>query len=271
MNDTPEPPDAPRQHEPARRALLDYNDPPVEMLFVYNCNPLATMPDQNRVLRGLAARRPVHRRLRAGLHRHRALRRRRAAGDDVPRELRHRQGLRPDQPAAGAAGDRAGRRGAAERGGVLGARQRGSASARPKTETDTLLRIAGRLPDGVGAELMEHGVGDAAVRRRAGPVRRRLSADAGSEDRPVPGGARSRGARRALRLSSRIPATEQLPAGADLAGEREDHLVDARRAARARRRCCRCIPSDAAERGTRARTTRSASSTTSAKCTARSR
>jgi anaerobic selenocysteine-containing dehydrogenase len=28
-------------------------DPPVRLLFVYNCNPLATMPDQNRVLAGL--------------------------------------------------------------------------------------------------------------------------------------------------------------------------------------------------------------------------
>ena len=36
------------------RALTDYDDPPVKMLFVYNCNPLATMPDQNRVLAGLA-------------------------------------------------------------------------------------------------------------------------------------------------------------------------------------------------------------------------
>jgi anaerobic selenocysteine-containing dehydrogenase len=35
------------------RALLEFRDPPVEMLFVYNCNPLATMPDQNRVLQGL--------------------------------------------------------------------------------------------------------------------------------------------------------------------------------------------------------------------------
>ena len=35
------------------RALLEYSDPPVKMLFVYNCNPLATMPDQNRVLKGL--------------------------------------------------------------------------------------------------------------------------------------------------------------------------------------------------------------------------
>src|SRR5258708_24993220 len=35
------------------RALLEYAAPPVKMLFVYNCNPLATAPDQNRVLQGL--------------------------------------------------------------------------------------------------------------------------------------------------------------------------------------------------------------------------
>ena len=35
------------------RALTSYDDPPVKMLFVYNCNPLATMPSQNRVLAGL--------------------------------------------------------------------------------------------------------------------------------------------------------------------------------------------------------------------------
>jgi anaerobic selenocysteine-containing dehydrogenase len=35
------------------RALLEYRDPPIDMLFVYNCNPLATAPDQNRVLEGL--------------------------------------------------------------------------------------------------------------------------------------------------------------------------------------------------------------------------
>lgn len=36
------------------RALLEYNDPPIKVLFVYNCNPVATMPDQQRVLDGLA-------------------------------------------------------------------------------------------------------------------------------------------------------------------------------------------------------------------------
>jgi anaerobic selenocysteine-containing dehydrogenase len=35
------------------RALTEYNDPPVNVLFVYNCNPAATVPDQHRVLRGL--------------------------------------------------------------------------------------------------------------------------------------------------------------------------------------------------------------------------
>jgi len=35
------------------RVLTEPIDPPVEMLFVYNCNPVATMPDQNRVVRGL--------------------------------------------------------------------------------------------------------------------------------------------------------------------------------------------------------------------------
>jgi anaerobic selenocysteine-containing dehydrogenase len=33
--------------------LLERRDPPVAVLFVYNCNPLATMPNQEKVLRGL--------------------------------------------------------------------------------------------------------------------------------------------------------------------------------------------------------------------------
>jgi anaerobic selenocysteine-containing dehydrogenase len=36
------------------RALTEYDAPPVNVLFVYNCNPAATMPDQTRVLQGLA-------------------------------------------------------------------------------------------------------------------------------------------------------------------------------------------------------------------------
>jgi anaerobic selenocysteine-containing dehydrogenase len=36
------------------RALTEYNDPPVNVLFVYNCNPAATVPDQTRILQGLS-------------------------------------------------------------------------------------------------------------------------------------------------------------------------------------------------------------------------
>ena len=36
------------------RALTEYDDPPIKMLFVYNCNPAATIPDQQRVLEGMA-------------------------------------------------------------------------------------------------------------------------------------------------------------------------------------------------------------------------
>jgi anaerobic selenocysteine-containing dehydrogenase len=53
MNDTPEPATRLVNMNHLGRALLEFRDPPVEMLFVYNCNPLATMPDQNRVLQGL--------------------------------------------------------------------------------------------------------------------------------------------------------------------------------------------------------------------------
>jgi anaerobic selenocysteine-containing dehydrogenase len=53
MDDTPEPATRIVNMNHLGRALLEYDKPAVEMLFVYNCNPLATMPDQNRVLRGL--------------------------------------------------------------------------------------------------------------------------------------------------------------------------------------------------------------------------
>jgi len=35
------------------RALTEYDDPPIDVLFVYNCNPVATVPDQHRIIRGL--------------------------------------------------------------------------------------------------------------------------------------------------------------------------------------------------------------------------
>ncbi|HYT65646.1 MAG TPA: molybdopterin-dependent oxidoreductase [Vicinamibacterales bacterium] len=51
--DTPEPQTRLVNMNHLGRALTTYSDPPVQMLFVYNCNPLTTMPDQNRVLEGL--------------------------------------------------------------------------------------------------------------------------------------------------------------------------------------------------------------------------
>ena len=36
------------------RALTELDDPPIKGLFVYNCNPIATLPDQQRVLKGFA-------------------------------------------------------------------------------------------------------------------------------------------------------------------------------------------------------------------------
>ncbi len=35
------------------RALVEETRPPIDVLFVYNCNPVVTIPDQNRVRRGL--------------------------------------------------------------------------------------------------------------------------------------------------------------------------------------------------------------------------
>src|SRR3954467_11492144 len=53
MDETPEPATRLVNMNHLGRALLEFRDPPVDLLFVYNCNPLATMPDQNRVLEGL--------------------------------------------------------------------------------------------------------------------------------------------------------------------------------------------------------------------------
>jgi anaerobic selenocysteine-containing dehydrogenase len=34
-------------------ALLEYNDPPVKAMFVYNCNPAAVVPNQSKVIKGM--------------------------------------------------------------------------------------------------------------------------------------------------------------------------------------------------------------------------
>jgi anaerobic selenocysteine-containing dehydrogenase len=157
MNDTPEPRTRIVNMNQLGRALLDYDDPPVRMLFVYNCNPLATMPDQNRVLRGLQ---------REDLFT--------VVYEQVFTDTAHyadvvlpattflenydiAKGYGPislqlvfpvvepcgeARPNSEVFSDLASRLGIGE----------------AESETDTLLRVAGRLPDGLGAQLMEDGV-----------------------------------------------------------------------------------------------------------------
>ena len=92
------------------RILTEPEGAPVNVLFVYNCNPVAILPDQRRVIRGLE-REDLFTVVFDQVHdRHRDVCRRRAAGDDVPRALRLRARLRPDHAAARQAGDRCGRR-----------------------------------------------------------------------------------------------------------------------------------------------------------------
>ena len=154
MNDTPEPPTRLVNMNQLGRALTEFKDPPVEMLFVYNCNPLATMPDQNRVLEGLK---------REDLFT--------VVFEQVMTDTaRYADVLLPattfleNYDIAKAYGpislqlvrpvDRADRRSAAEHGSVLGTRRTRSGVGTAEEETDTLLRITSRLPPAVAAELM---------------------------------------------------------------------------------------------------------------------
>jgi anaerobic selenocysteine-containing dehydrogenase len=156
MNDTPEPPTRLVNMNHLGRALVDYDDPPVEMLFVYNCNPLATMPDQNRVLRGLQRENlftvvfdqvftDTARYADVILPATTFLENYDIAKAYGPISL---QLVRPviepvgeSRPNAEVFSD------LAERLGVGAAEE----------ETDTLLRVVGRLPGTIGAELMERG------------------------------------------------------------------------------------------------------------------
>jgi anaerobic selenocysteine-containing dehydrogenase len=149
MRDTPEPQTRVVNMNHLGRALLEYDNPPVDMLFVYNCNPLATMPDQNRVLKGLQ---------RSDLFT--------VVFDQVFTDTaRYADVLLPAttflenydislqlvRPAIEPVGES---RSNPEVFSDLGARL-GIGEA--EDETDTLLRIIGRIPPAVGAELMERG------------------------------------------------------------------------------------------------------------------
>ena len=53
LDRTPDPPTRAINMNQLGRVLTEPDDRPVNLLFVYNCNPAATMPDQARVLKGL--------------------------------------------------------------------------------------------------------------------------------------------------------------------------------------------------------------------------
>ena len=236
MNDTPEPPTRLVNMNQLGRALLDYDDPPVKMLFVYNCNPLATMPDQNRVLRGLQREdlfTVVYEQVFTDTARY--------ADVVLPATtfLEHYdiakgygpitlQLVRPVIEPVGEA------RPNADVFSELAEPPRTSAS--PKTRSTRSCGCVGRLPTDVGRDAD----GGRAPRRRRTTARRSSSSTCSRRRRTrrsisIPDVARQHAHDGALRLpaGSRDRA---VPARADLAGEREDDLVDARRAARARRR-----------------------------------
>jgi anaerobic selenocysteine-containing dehydrogenase len=157
MNDTPEPGTRLVNMNHLGRALLESDDPPVQMLFVYNCNPLATMPDQNRVLRGLQREdlfTVVYEQVFTDTARYADvvlpattfLENYDIAKGYGPISL---QLVRPvveptgeARPNAEVFSDLANRLGVGE----------------AEEETDTLLRVVGRLPNGISADLMEHGI-----------------------------------------------------------------------------------------------------------------
>jgi anaerobic selenocysteine-containing dehydrogenase len=156
MDDVPEPATRLVNMNHLGRALLEYTDPPVKMLFVYNCNPLATMPDQNRVLRGLQRDdlftvvfdqvfTDTARFADVVLPSTTFLENYDIAKGYGPISL---QLVRPviepvgeSRPNAEVFSELAARLGIGE----------------AEEETDTLLRVAGRLPENVSAELMERG------------------------------------------------------------------------------------------------------------------
>jgi anaerobic selenocysteine-containing dehydrogenase len=157
MDDTPEPPTRLVNMNHLGRALLDYNDPRVEMLFVYNCNPLATMPDQNRVLQGLQREglfTVVYEQVFTDTCRYADvvlpattfLENYDIAKGYGPISL---QLVRPVVERAGEARPNA--EVFSELAGRLGVGE-------PEEEIDTLFRVVGRFPNGLGTDLMEHGI-----------------------------------------------------------------------------------------------------------------
>ena len=97
-------------------------------------------------------------------------------------------------------------------------------------------------------ELIERGVGDAAARRRADPVRGRVSADAGPQGRPVPEGIAG-DAPAGLYGYQPDPATERFPLALISPATEKTDLVHARASCASAPPCSTSIPTTRRARG----------------------
>ena len=124
-------------------------DPPVAALVVWNSNPAAIAPDQERVLAGLRARGPVHGRVRAVHDRHRratptsSSRPRRSSSTSTSCWSWGHHYLTLNEPAIAPA-----RRGAAEHARSSGCSRAGSALDRPVLRRDATRRCSRRRSSG---------------------------------------------------------------------------------------------------------------------------
>ena len=189
------------------RVLTEPVDPPVKVLFVYNCNPAVTMPDQQRVLKGLQREDlftvvfeqvftdtclyadvvlPATTFL---------------EGYDVARAYGPLS-MQLGRPVIDPVGEA---RSNADVFGELSDRMGLLRDGEPGGELDLLVRVLGDLPPGIGAPIPGGPAGGRAVERRARAVRGRVPADLRRQGAPVPGRAGTRGAARACTGISRIP------------------------------------------------------------------
>ena len=156
MDDVPQPQTRIVNMNKLGDALVDYQDPRVEMLFVYNCNPLATMPNQNKVLQGLKRSdlfTVVFEQVFTDTARY--------ADVILPAttflenyDIAKGYGpisLQLVQPVIEPAGD------ARPNAEVFSELIERLGFGEAETETDTLMRVASRMPEQIGKELMERG------------------------------------------------------------------------------------------------------------------
>lgn len=156
------------------RALTEFTDPPIELLFVYNCNPVATIPDQNHVLRGLMREdlfTVVFDQVRTDTAMYADLVLPATTfleSYDITRAYGS-YAMQIAQPVIDAVGEsRSNMEVFSELAARLDLRGDDMAGSEPETDAETLLRVLGRMPEETRNALVEHGIavppcGDAPV------------------------------------------------------------------------------------------------------------